>query len=84
MNGIITFINEACDPEAGTMLRPWSQTCRLQNWEQDISVALKPPVHLLLQQLDVLPVAISGGFHFLYIRAELTAWDSGGRGTVVW
>mgnify|MGYP006996546141 CR=1 FL=1 len=29
MNGIITFINGACDPEAGphpTMLTPWSQT----------------------------------------------------------
>ena len=48
MNGIITFINEACDPEAGphpTMRRPWPQTCSLQNWEQHISVVLKPPVH---------------------------------------
>lgn len=47
MNGIITFINGACDPEAGphlTMLTPWSQTSSLQNWEQCISVH-KPPVY---------------------------------------
>lgn len=87
MNGIITFINEACDPEAGphpTMLRPWSQTCSLQNWEQDICVVLKPPVHGIYweQYISVVlkppvygisftaagrTVAISGGFHFLYV-----------------
>lgn len=70
MNGIITFINEACDPEAGphpTMLRPWSQTCRLQNWEQDISVVLKPPVHgISLQQLDVLWPSLGASIFCIY------------------
>lgn len=70
MNGIITFMNEACDPEAGphpTMLRPWSQTCSLQNWEQHISVVLKPPVHgISLQQLDVLWPPLGASIFCMY------------------
>ena len=70
MNGIITFINEACDPEAGphpTMLRPWSQTCSLQNWEQHISVVLKPPVYgISLQQLDVLWPSLGASIFCMY------------------
>lgn len=55
MNGIIPFINEACDPEAGPhpiMLTPWPQTSSLQNWDQYLSVFQKPPVYgISLQQL---------------------------------
>ena len=69
MNGIITFINGACDPEAGphlTMLTPWSQTSSLQNWEQCISVH-KPPVYgISLQQLDGLRPSLGASVFCIY------------------